>query len=97
MPRTESHHTRSPYLVACADFVACEAVGGAEKAAKALRKLVDLSCLDRPVLSAIELRGKAAVARILLTDDEPRGPDAIWLVKVFPAEVEAFLLTGGLQ
>ena len=50
-------------------------------------------CLDRPVLTAIELRSKAAVARILLTDDEPRSPDAIWLVKVFPAEVESFLLS----
>jgi hypothetical protein len=93
MAKADSTYHRSPFLVACANFCAAEAVGDAADATKAPRKLVDLSCLDRPALTGIELRGKAAVARILLTDDEPRSPDAIWLVKVFPAEVESFLLS----
>jgi hypothetical protein len=99
MPQATNHHTRTPYLVACAKFVACEAVGDANDAAMALRKLVDLSCLDRQALSAIELRGLAAVARILMSDEEVRSPDSAWLIKSFPARVEEFLLmtTGELQ
>jgi hypothetical protein len=93
MQRAIPDYTRSPYLVACADFVACEAVGDADDAARALRKLVDLSCLDRPALSAIELRGLAAVARILMSDEEMRSPDSAWILKSFPARVEEFLLS----